>query len=66
MSSRTGPNKWRDSRKPKTILRDWCVAHNKDPPVYGNDPTSVTVDGVTYTLSDFGKALGQYSLSHEL
>lgn len=50
---KTGPNKWRDSRKPKTILRDWCVAHNKDPPVYSNDPSSVTVDGVTYTLSDF-------------
>lgn len=50
---KTGPNKWRDSRKPKTILRDWCVAHNKDPPVYSNDPCSVTVDGVTYTLSDF-------------
>lgn len=52
---RTGPNKWRDVRKPRTILRDWCVMHNKPLPVYNDEPCSVTVDGQTYTLSEFGK-----------
>ena len=52
---RTGPNKWRDCRKPRTILRDWCVMHNKPLPEYDDETSSVTVDGETYTLEEFGE-----------
>nr|XP_058962380.1 myoferlin-like [Pocillopora verrucosa] len=50
---KSGPNKWRDGRKPRTILRDWCVMHNKSLPVYTDEPCSVTVDEQTYTLAEF-------------
>ncbi|KAL9983693.1 hypothetical protein ACROYT_G005909 [Oculina patagonica] len=50
---KAGPNKWRDCRKPRTILKDWCVMHNKSLPVYTDEPCSVLVDGQTYTLAEF-------------
>ena len=52
---RAGPNKWRDCRKPRTILNDWCVMNNISLPVYTDEPCSVTVDGQTYTLAEFGE-----------
>ncbi|KAJ7336524.1 hypothetical protein OS493_011734 [Desmophyllum pertusum] len=50
---KSGINQWRDGRKPRTILNDWCVMHNKSLPVYVDEPCAVTVDGQTYTLAEF-------------
>lgn len=54
---KAGPNKWRDVRKPRTILNDWCVMNNKPLPEYSDDPCSVKMDGHTYTLSEFEEGL---------
>ena len=57
---RAGPDKWRDIRKPRTILKDWCLMHNKPLPEYNDEPCSVMLDGTVYTLSQFGKYKALY------
>ena len=54
MVDRTGPNKWRDTQKPKEILDDYCKKNNIPGPFYYG-ATKVTVDGKMYNLADFGK-----------
>ncbi|XP_015759469.1 PREDICTED: dysferlin-like [Acropora digitifera] len=60
--SKAGPDKWRDIRKPRTILKDWCLMHNKPLPEYNDEPCSVMLDGTVYTLSQFGKYKPLYEM----
>ncbi|XP_067038375.1 myoferlin-like isoform X1 [Acropora muricata] len=61
--SKAGPDKWRDIRKPRTILKDWCLMHNKPLPEYNDESCSVMLDGTVYTLSQFedGAPIHRYS-----
>ncbi|XP_070210966.1 myoferlin-like isoform X3 [Littorina saxatilis] len=50
----TGINMWRDSRKPKEILEDYCVKNRLSGPMYyGNN--SVKVGQRVFTLAEFEK-----------
>ena len=54
MTDRSGPNKWRDSEKPKDILQQFCLQHGLPDPVYpGNHVVQIGTE--TYTLTDFGE-----------
>nr|KAG5693813.1 hypothetical protein BaRGS_004421 [Batillaria attramentaria] len=49
-----GINMWRDSRKPKEILEEYCLKNQLSPPMYyGNN--SVKVGQRVYNLSEFEK-----------
>ena len=59
---RRGPNKWRDSTYPVEILNDWVRAKDFPEAEWTSDlkSASVTIDGKTYTLDQFGEL---YALS---
>ena len=59
---RTGPNKWRDTQKPKEILEEYCKKNNISGPFYYG-ATKVTVDGKMYNLADFGKYVCEKKLT---
>ena len=56
-SFRKGPNKWRDRVLPVQILDEWVKSKNFPQAEWGADRRSVTIDGETYTLEQFGKLL---------
>ncbi|CAH1784691.1 unnamed protein product [Owenia fusiformis] len=48
----SGPCAWRDSRKPKALLNEYCEKNHLDPPhYYGN--SSLKIRGKVYALTDF-------------
>ncbi len=52
--SRRGPNMWRDCELPVQILEIYCTASHLLEPEWSADRKSVAVDGVIYTLDQFG------------
>lgn len=54
-SLRSGPNEWRDSKKPSQILEDVCKFRNLNftPPAPGE--TMLIVDKSTFSLDNYGK-----------
>ena len=57
---RSGINLWRDSRKPKEILEDYCKKNRLTGPMYyGNN--SVKVGQRVFALSEFGEHSVRFS-----
>ncbi|KAK3706775.1 hypothetical protein QZH41_015339 [Actinostola sp. cb2023] len=59
---RSGIYQWRDSRKPKKLLQDWCTLNNKPSPSYGVD--NLLVDSKTYSIDDIKEEEGALSKAH--
>ena len=59
---RSGKYQWKDSKKPKQILQDWCTLNNKPPPSYGVD--SLLVDNKTYSTEDIKGTIYWSQISH--
>ena len=54
-----GPHQWRDARKPRALLEDYCqTQHLTGPMFYGNN--SCKVGTRVYKLTDFGKLQIRY------
>ena len=51
----SGPNRWRDSRKPSHILADVCKLRNLQYALPKNGDLSLTIDNNVFTLDKFGK-----------
>ena len=55
--SRRGPTKWRDGFLPLDILEDWIKAKGLPEPEWAPDGRSVTIDGESYSIDQFGKII---------
>ena len=52
---RRGVTKWRDRELPVQILDEWCKLKFIADPVWSPDHTKVVIEGVEYTLAQFGE-----------
>lgn len=53
--SRSGPNRWRDSRKPSQILADVCKLRNLTCVLPKPGETSLKIENVAFSLDKYGK-----------